>query len=84
MLNRRVTFPGLAYPVFPLSVSRATSSCIRMFPAPPFVFGRLVHLRFLLMLSSFRLVNSSVLTVTDYAFPFVFCRLVSHLVISGL
>ena len=30
-LNGRVTFPRLAYPVFPLSVSRATGSCTRMF-----------------------------------------------------
>ena len=45
---------------------------------------RLVHLRFSLMPFSFRLVNSSMLTFTAYAFPFVVCRLVSRLVILRL
>ena len=49
----------------------------------PLLYCRLVHLHFSLMPSSFRLVDSSMLTITAYAFPFVVYRLVSRFVILG-
>ena len=60
----------------------------RLFTFLAYVFllssRRLVYLRVLLMPFSFRLVDSSMLTITAYAFPFVVHRLVSRLIILGL
>ena len=75
-LNGRVTFSGLAYLVFPFSVSCATGSCTRTFPFPFHVFsylykyGLTTRLRLLVcftfLLLSCRLV--SMLTITAYAY----------------
>ena len=43
VLNGRVTFSGLAYLAFPPPVSRATSSCTRMFPFPSYMFSLTCH-----------------------------------------
>ena len=77
-----------------LSVSRVSLTCTnvdcRLVPGYLFVSRfpfRLVDSStyiFSLMPFFFRLIDSSMLTVTAYTFPFVVCRLISHLVISGL
>ena len=72
----RITCHRLVYSYAPVPVSRVSLTCTN-------ADCRLVSSYLSIPCFSFCLIDSSMLTITAYAFPFVVCRLVSHLVISG-